>query len=195
MSRVKKIAASGAAVALGAVALAAVPASSAGAADTNLNAQLIPGVLSITAPTSFVYTAQTLTVGGTYVFSGTIGTTTGGVTTPAATPVVVSDARGGVNQVWTASAGVTALTNGTDTIAATDVTYSAGAVTVVSNPNGTATSVGSVALVASPATVPVVNKTAGNGVTRRSWEPTVSFTAPATSVAGTFTGVLTNSVA
>jgi hypothetical protein len=102
----------------------------------------------------------------------------------------VTDARALASASWTVTAAQTDFANGANTIPATDATYAPGTVTTT----GTITvTPSSITLSNSPQTV--LSGTAGVGDNTASWDPTVAVNVPASAVAGTYTGTLTQSVA
>ncbi len=161
---------------LGAIALVGVTAPTATAAgqDTVATFSLVGGTLNVGVPgTADLGNGSS----GATSISGALGTTQ------------VSDSRGLVLgwQTSAASAGFTG-DGGTKSLA---VTYSAG--TVTKTGTVTAVSTGTVPLTGVPA--PVVAGTLAVGNNSASWNPQISVTLPPQSLAGTYTGTITTSVA
>jgi hypothetical protein len=183
------IAAAAAGIALVPVTASAAPLNSAvlayssstpsgGDPDTTVTFSVTTGVLSLSAPT----TADLGSGAPGNTITGAVGTTT------------VSDDRAALNAVWTATASATDWTTGggttAETIPATDVGYDPGTIT----PTGTVTVTGiPITLAGTPA--PVVGGTGVIGDNTATWNPTLSVAVPANAVSGTYTGVLTQSVA
>ena len=121
---------------------------------------------------------------------GTVGSTISG---PLG-PVTVTDERALDAATWTVTASSTDWTTGgaspTETIPATDVTYSPGTFTTIGTiiPGGAPTTL-------STTPVPVVTGSAGVGDNSATWDPAISVAVPAGAVAGGYTGILTQSVA
>jgi hypothetical protein len=159
--------------------LAAAPA---GAADpaTTTTFELTAGGLSISAP-------ETADLGKVAVGSGSISGKLG--------PVKVTDNRGGLEILWTATAESTKFTTGSktaaETVQATSVQYLPGAPQDPSPATGVF--VPSLGLLGGALPLPVYTglATGNNSV---SWNPTVLITLPAQAVAGTYTGTITHSV-
>lgn len=161
---------------LGAVALVGVSAPTASAAgqDTVATFSLVGGTLGVTVPgTANLGSGSS---GATQV-SGSLGT------------IQVTDNRG-LTLGWQTSAASAGFTGEGSTKSLT-VTYSAGSVTKVGTL--TATSAGVVPLTGTPA--PVVLGTLALGNNTASWNPTIAVTLPPESLAGTYTGTITTSVA
>ncbi|MFJ9842425.1 hypothetical protein ACIRYZ_18470 [Kitasatospora sp. NPDC101155] len=118
--------------------------------------------------------------------SGAPGTT---ISAPIG-PCTVTDNRALLSATWTVTAAETDFANGTQTIPATDATYSAGTVTTTGTITVTTTNV-----TLSNSAQTVVTGTAGVGDNTASWDPTVAVNVPASAVGGTYTGTLTQSVA
>lgn len=158
--------------------LAAAVALSAGAA-TVATFTLIPGALSISAPTGPVALgASQVASAGAHTFTGLLGT------------VTVTDDRGGAT-AWVASVISTSFVPDTTgaAVPALAVSYAAGTV-----------SVSALVTAVKPATTdltgvsPVVNGTS-TGISSASWNPTISVLVPPAAVAGTYSGTITHSVA
>ena len=108
--------------------------------------------------------------------------------------VSVTDNRGALAAAWTASAVASAFKTGggtaNETIAATNVTYSAGTGTAASGQVGTFTPTGVTPIgVSAP-----VGAWAGTGNNTVSWNPTVAFALLPSQVAGVYAGTITQSV-
>ena len=159
-----------------ALAAAVITPAVSNAVPTNVTVVVAGGALTITAPTS-----QALTVTG--------NTASGGIT-----PVVVSDQRLGING-WTASAISTAFDKPAPdpaSIPATAVTYSA---PLLPARTGVSTVAGVLVPQTIDSTKSVVVATAVVGANTATWTGTVSVALPSDVVAGTYTGVVTHSVA
>ncbi|HUR48905.1 MAG TPA: hypothetical protein VMY88_05140 [Acidimicrobiales bacterium] len=171
--------------ALGIAALAGL-STPAGAAATTATFTLTGGTgLAITAPASSALS------GGTTESSATTATQMGAVS--------VSDTRGALAGTWTAtvsSSDFTTTGEGAPAIAKDNVSYWSGAATASS---GTATRLPGQLLAANKVTLDVsrtaFSASAVIGNNTAAWNPTVSVTVPAGSVAGTYTGTITHSVA
>jgi hypothetical protein len=184
-----------------------------------MNKRIRSAILALTAAgltvTAFTFGATTASAGTVTTFTLTggalsisapstasLGTGSAGSTLSASLgSVTVSDSRGLVVATWTATASTTAFTTGggtpAETIAASNVSYASGLATaqtglsVVLLPGQLTT------LLAAPMTSPVTafSLTAGVGNNSASWNPTILVNAPASAVAGTYTGTITHSVA
>lgn len=162
--------------AAGALAVAVISPAVSNAAPTNVTFTVLGGALTITAPTS-----QSLTVTG--------NTASGDIT-----PVVVTDQRLGLNG-WTATAISTAFDKPAPdpaSIPATAVTYSA---PLAPGRTGVSTVVGIAVPQVIDTNKTVVTATAVVGANTATWAGTVSVALPSNVVAGTYTGVVTHSVA
>ncbi|MBJ8343369.1 hypothetical protein [Antrihabitans sp. YC2-6] len=167
-------------VVLGAIAASAaallLPTATANA-DTTVTISVAAGNLNISDPA-----AATLTLSGAN-YSGSIG------------DVLVTDDRGNLLATWTAKAAMTAFTNASDSVAASNTTYTPGLATPVSG----------LGLVTLPALVPpamsstpatVMSLTAGVGKNKVKWNPTLTTPANLYNVSqGSYTATLTHSVA
>jgi hypothetical protein len=176
MSKTRALLAGG----LGGVALLAVgalPASAAQTGDTTTTFTLNGGTIDIAVASSA--NLPTGNSGQAFV-SGQLG------------PVTVTDNRGNTVS-WTASAASTTFTtnNGTATTTSTGVTYNSG--TVNKTGEVTAAGNGNVPLAAAPS--PVVTGTSVVGNNTASWDPTLTVNLPSNSLAGTWSGTVTTSVA
>jgi hypothetical protein len=164
-------------LALAAVAATAGPALAAGSATTPTSFQVNAGALSISAPASVTFAA--VTAGATTV-GGQIGN------------VTVTDNRGLLIGLWTATVTSTDFVSTNTTIPAANINYSA----------GTASTTGNISLNA-PGAGPLSNSTAltaqssisllGSGTA--TWNPTLAITIPLSATAGTYVATLTHSVA
>ncbi|MCW2718625.1 hypothetical protein [Pseudonocardia sp.] len=158
----------------------AAPAFADTTGGTGASFALTGGPLSITVPTT-VAPLGTQATGATPTISGPLG------------PVTVTDARGLLAAVWTASATSTAFTTGAEgpaeTIANTAVTYTPGATTAPTG--GTFTAGPGVAMGASQ----TAYSEAGDGNNSASWNPTISVAVPTQAVVGTYNATITHSVA
>ncbi|MFH8387377.1 hypothetical protein ACH4E7_41835 [Kitasatospora sp. NPDC018058] len=164
-------------VAAAAAALVLVQPSLAVAADdpsTTVTFTVTSGALTLSVPAS-------ATLG-----SGAPGTT---ISAPIG-PCTVIDDRALASASWTVMAAETNFANGASTIPATNATYSAGTVTTTGTITVTPTNV-----TLSNAAQTVLTGSGGVGDNTASWDPTVAVNVPASAVAGTYTGTLTQSVA
>lgn len=160
----------------GALAVAVISPAVSNAVPTNVTFTVAGGALTITAPTS-----QSLTVTG--------NTATGDIT-----PITVTDQRLGING-WTAKAISTAFDKPAPdpaSIPATAVTYSA---PLLPARTGISTVAGVFVPQAIDTNKTVVTATAVIGANTATWAGTVSVALPPEVVAGTYTGVVTHSVA
>jgi hypothetical protein len=154
-------------------AVAALPA----AADTTATFTLTAGGLSISAPTGSVSL-------GTRAVSNSASTVTGSLGV-----VTVSDQRGGAT-TWVTSVISTAFTPPAGPAdPASNVSYSAGTVTV--SPTVVATAVPGADLTG----VTTVMNGASTGISSASWNPTISIVVPANYAPGVYTATITHSVA
>ena len=159
-------------------ALAAAAALSAAGANTISFTLLAPGPLTISAPTSNVSLGSQVSLNVASTISGQLGT------------VTVSDERGGT-RTWVAAVIATAFApdvTGTS-LAASTISYSAGAITFTGGAAGTAVVAPSLSGVS-----PVVNGS-GVGIGTASWNPTISVAVPADFAAAVYTSTITHSVA
>src|SRR4051794_34432177 len=151
-----------------ATAVAGFFAAPAHAADTSTTFSLTSGALSVTSPAS---SSLSSVAAGSATISAALGT------------VTVTDARGALAGIWTASASSTDFTTGAatanETIAKANVTYTAPLPTVVS---GTVVPVtGGPKVLSASQNVVTAASIIGNNVV--SWSPTVLVTLPAQAVA------------
>jgi hypothetical protein len=146
--------------------------------DTTVTFAVTTGALTMTAPT------------GANLGSGAPGTTITG----SLGSITVTDDRALLTAAWTATASATAWTTGggtgNETIPASDVTYTTGAITTT----GTITATGS-NITLSGASQTVVSGSAGVGNNTATWNPTLAVAVPAAAVGGTYSGTVTHSVA
>jgi hypothetical protein len=168
------------ALAITATALAGFFATPAHAADTSTTFSLTSGALSVSAPAS-----------------GSLSSVASGASSISANlgAVTVTDARGALAGIWSASAASTDFVTGTatadETIGKARVTYLAPVPTIVS---GTVVPVtGGLKTLDQSRTVVTAASIIGNNVV--SWNPTVAISLPAQAVAGTYTGTITHSIA
>lgn len=160
-----------------------VMASPALAGDTITTFTLTGGALAITVPASTVALATGTVNTGAATAAGQLGS------------VTVADTRGALVNSWTTSVGSTAFVTGggsaDETVAVSQIAYSAGAFTAHS---GLGVFVpGVLANGAVPGTAATYTGAAGNSST--TWNPTLTFTLLSSQVAGTYTGTITHSVA
>ncbi|RCG23382.1 hypothetical protein DQ384_34010 [Sphaerisporangium album] len=165
------------AIGLGLVAATALPAA---AVDTTVTFSITTAGLTISAPGS---ASLGSVASGTASISGQIG------------PVTVTDLRGTLNGSWTATVTGTDFTTGggtgPETIPNINVSYSPGPATATTG-TGTFTpgpgGIINVPRVAFTGTALVGNNSA-------TWNPTLTVTIPPATVAGTYSGTVTHSVA
>ncbi|MDQ1695670.1 MAG: hypothetical protein QOJ03_1023 [Frankiaceae bacterium] len=163
---------------LTAASVAALVPTAANAADTNVTFTLTGGSLTLSAPGSASLSAAgNLGVTGTSV-SGQLGNST------------VDDARGSLAHTVTVNMSTTNFTDGSgDTIAKSNATGSSGATT----PTGVAVAVptltGQTIGAAGGATILTLTGVIGSAST--TYNPTVSVTIPANSIAGSYSGTVT----
>lgn len=162
--------------------LAVAAAGPASADTTNATFELTAGSLSIDAPaTASLGRVASSTTAST--LTGQLGTTT------------VTDTRGSLTaayQVLLTSGNFTTGTAGaTETILGSTVTSMSGAVT---HTNTTATKVATETTVPVGPTVPIMGLSAYSGNDSATYNPTVVIPVPVTNVAGTYTGVVTQTV-
>jgi hypothetical protein len=178
LHRTKIVAAGVAGIAL--AGLAAGPALASG--DTTTTFTLAGNGLSVSVPATANLSSVSSTLIGTSSLSGSLGS------------ISVTDNRGGLAVVWTATVSSTDFTTGGgsthETITKTNVGYNPG--TISASGIGTAVGTPAVSLVTS---APVVAATGVTGAESASWSPTVSVNVPSGSVAGTYTGTITHSIA
>jgi hypothetical protein len=165
-------------VTLVAVLSPAAAAQAATSASTTVTFTVSVGTLDITAPATV--DLGTAVPGATV--SGSIG------------PVTVTDTRGDVAAVWTATVSSTPFVNGASTIPNTAVTYWSGP-TTASTPAtgftpGQPTAGDAVAL---GATVTAFSFS-GSGGNTATWNPTLAVAVPSTAIVGVYTGTVTHSV-
>lgn len=168
--------------------LAAVMSSTAGApaqAQT-VGFSLSGGTLSITEPGTVTLTAGTLTSLAGSSFTGSLGSTT------------VSDQRGGLVGWTTTIAQTSAFSNGTTTLPVSSTkAWVAGAIVPT---NGVATvSAGTyvsqlTGLVLSGSAQAFVSATAVVGTNTTSFNPSIAITVPSNATAGSYSGVITQTV-
>jgi hypothetical protein len=158
--------------------LAASPAGAADTTTTTTTFTVTGGALSISAPTSANLGSVAT---GTLSISKELG------------HVTVTDERGALDALWTATVASSDFTTGTktaaETVPAANVLYTPGLPTAQSPATGVfVPSVGALGL-----PLPVYTGVAlgNNSVT---WNPTVRITLPPQAVAGTYTGTITHSV-
>jgi hypothetical protein len=163
--------------AVGILAATALPAS---AADTTVTFAITTAGLTISAPGAV--NIGSVASGSTSI-SGQIG------------PVTVTDLRGTLGGSWTATVTGTDFTTGTatpaETIPVLNVSYSPGDATSTTG-TGTFTP-GPGGIINVPRVA--FTGTALTGNNSATWNPTLTVTIPAATVAGTYTGTVTHSVA
>ena len=145
-------------------------------ASTTITIAVQAGDLSISDPAP-----ATLTLSGSN-YSGSLS------------DVVVTDDRGNLLALWTAKVAMTDFVNGSNTVAATNTTYTTGVPQPISGLSLTLPTVLPVALSSTPQTITTL--TAGVGKNKVKWNPTLSTPANLYNVAqGSYTATLTHSVA
>jgi hypothetical protein len=168
--------AAGAALA-GGIVVTALPASAA-PGDTTTTFSITAGVLSISVPAS---ASLGSVAAGSASLSGPLGN------------VTVTDNRGGLLPLWTATVSSTDFTTGTadpaETVTKANVSYA----------SGLATSTGLGAFTPQLGTALSTPKTAGNwvgvsGINTSTWNPTLTMTLQSGQVSGTYTGTINHSV-
>jgi hypothetical protein len=161
------------------VSASTVPALAATSGGTTASFTLVGGTLSITVPTTAVSLGTAPEAVGGQVISGSLG------------QVQVNDARNpAAGSGWVATVISAAFTpSGGPAIAASAVSYSAGAITKVGTATYTANNP-----VDLTAVVAVVTATGITGDNSATWNPTISIAVPGGTVAGTYLAVITHSV-
>jgi hypothetical protein len=163
-------------VGVSALAFVTPQASAATSATFSLNA----GALSISQPSTANLGSATV---GSPILSGPLGA------------VTVTDTRGSLVAQWTATVTSTSFTTSTattfETVPTSSIAYTAGLATATTG-LGTFTP-GVLANLSAPGTA--FSLAAGTGNNSASWNPTITFTLSTSQVAGTYTGVITHSVA
>lgn len=163
-----------------ATAVAGFFAAPAQAADTTTTFSLTTGSLSVSAPSTGSLSSA---AAGAATISASLGS------------VTVTDARGALAGIWTASASSTDFVTGTatasETIAKGQVTYTAPVPTIVSGTVAPLT--GGPKVLSASQNVVTAASIIGNNVV--SWNPTVLIALPAQAVAGSYTGTITHSIA
>jgi hypothetical protein len=174
------------AVVLSGIALAA-PAGAAKAAQAGAGPSAVAAGDPSTTVT-FVVTSGALTL--SVPASATLGSgAPGDLISAAIGPCTVTDARALASASWTVTAAETDFVNGASTIPATAAAYSVGTITTT----GTITVIGTNITLSNTAQT-VVTGTAGVGDNTAAWNPSIGVTVPASAVAGTYSGTLTQSV-
>jgi hypothetical protein len=155
------------------------------AANTNINAQVNAGTLSISAPANATMTAVDLdTIPD--IGANSTGTITG---------VVVKDHRSGTPG-WSATATCSDFTSGGDTIAVTNLTITPSAITAIGNSSLTGVTAGSAHTytgTSDPAAL--MTATAGNGRGRYNQNEALSLFVDISTIPGTYTATVTETVA
>jgi hypothetical protein len=162
----------------------AAPAAAAPSDDTVVTFTIGTANLDITAPPA-------VNLGSTFA---------GGTLTGQVGPVTVVDQRAALTATWTATVSSTAFTTGgggpEETINPGLVSYWSGPATATTGTGtfvpGQATAAQAVSL-SLPRTA--FSKTSGSGNNSATWNPTIQIQIPDTAVAGTYTAVITHSVA
>ncbi len=164
----------------GCLALATATALPASAADTTVTFSITTAGLTVSAPGS---ASLGSVASGSASIAGEIG------------PVTVTDLRGTLGGSWTATVTatdfVTGGATGPETIPVINVSYAPGAL-VSSTGTGTFTP-GAGGIINVPRTA--FTGTALTGNNTATWNPTLTITIPSATVAGTYTGTVTHSVA
>jgi hypothetical protein len=164
----------------------ALPASAATSGRTEMTAMGSAGPTT----TTFTVTNGSLTIttpSSVNLGSGAPGTTIGPT---ALGTVTVNDNRASASASWTATVSSTDFISGSQTIPATDATYTTGTVT----PTGTITITSDPGLTLTGAAQTVVSGTAGSGNNSAAWNPTIAIAVPVAAVAGLYSGTITHSV-
>jgi len=164
----------------------ALPASAATSGRTEMTAMGSAGPTT----TTFTVTNGALTIttpDSVNLGSGAPGTTIGPT---ALGTVTVNDNRASASASWAATVSSTDFTSGSQTIPATDATYTTGTVTKT----GTITITSDPGLTLTGAAQTVVSGTAGSGNNSAAWDPTIAIAVPAAAVAGLYSGTITHSV-
>ena len=164
----------------------ALPASAATSGRAEMTA------MDSTGPTTTTFTvtngALTITTPDSVnLGSGAPGTTIGPT---ALGTVTVNDNRASATASWSATVSSTDFKSGSQTIPATDATYTTGTVTKT----GTITITSDPGLTLEGAAQTVVSGTAGSGNNSAAWDPTIAIAVPAAAVAGLYSGTITHSV-
>jgi hypothetical protein len=166
---------------IGGSAIPAMAATTGSPTDTTTTFALTGGNLALSVPTSAALGDK---AAGQTAITGFLGATS------------VTDLRGGTAP-WTVTAGsgVFDLTTGTvATSKSTSVHYTAGALDNTGTDGSiTVTSPGVSTLITSPASVVAPTALSGNNITR--WNPALDVLMPASSLAGSYTGTVTTSIA
>jgi hypothetical protein len=154
-----------------------------------------PGVMAQTTSASFTLTGGSLAVSVPATASLGSHATGTGVITGNLGAVTVTDGRGAVTAVWTASVSSTDFTTGAggagQTVSKSQVGYASGAATATSGTGAFAP--GTAASLAVPG---VAGAWAGGlGNNSATWNPTITVTLLGGEVAGTYAGTITHSVA
>jgi hypothetical protein len=166
---------------------------------------LVPAAANAACDPTLGCTSTTVTVSGTNTISISVpdGSTTpinvatvATGSTSASGPlgnVTVTDTRGALTATWTANAVASNFTTGgassNETIANTNITYSAGTGTAASGQVGTFTPTGVTTIaVSSP-----VGAWSGTGNDTVTWDPTIAFVLLPSQVAGVYSGTITQS--
>jgi hypothetical protein len=162
-----------------ATATSAAPAWAATSGGTTASFTLTGGTLSITVPTVPVSLGSSPEAVASQVISGSLG------------QVQVNDARNpAAGSGWVATVISAAFTPTPGTaIAASAVSYSAGAITKVGTATYTANNPGDLT-----ATVAVVTATGITGDNSATWNPTISIIVPGGATAGVYSALITHSV-
>jgi len=159
---------------------ALVPAA-ANAADTAVTFTLTGGSLTLTAPTSAALSNAGLQVGGTSV-TGTLGNTT------------VTDARGALGHIDTVTMSVTDFSDGHgNSVAKSNATGYSGVFTPTGVAVAVPTTTGQTIGAAGGATV--LQMTGVVGSASATYNPTVTVTIPTNTIAGDYSGTVTQTVA
>ncbi len=155
------------------------------AANTNINAQVNAGTLSIAAPASATMTTIDL---------DTIPDT-GGTSTGTIAGIAIKDHRAG-SPGWSATTTCSDFTSGSDTIAITNLTVTPSTITALGNSSLTGVSTGSAHTytgTSDPASL--MSATAGNGRGRYTQNLGLSLFIDVSTIPGTYTSTVTETVA
>ncbi|MGK5672461.1 hypothetical protein ACSNOB_06415 [Micromonospora sp. URMC 106] len=171
------------------------------AAAAALVAMAAPAAAAPTGDTIVTFTVATADLNITVPASVNLGSVfSGGVLTGELGTVTVTDSRAALNATWTVTVSASSFTTGAGTPAETIspglVEYWSGGATSTTGAGvfvpGQPTQADAVSL-SVPRTA--FSKTSGSGNNTASWAPDIRIAVPDTAVGGTYTGVITHSVA
>jgi hypothetical protein len=171
------------------------------AAAAAVVAMAAPAAAAPTADTIVTFTVATADLNISVPASVNLGSVfAGGVITGELGTVTVTDSRAALNATWTVTVSATSFATGggtpQETISPALVEYWSGAAT---NTTGTGVFVPGQPTQANAVSLSVprtaFSKTSGSGNNTASWAPDIRIAVPETAVGGTYTGVITHSVA